>query len=115
MIGIIFKCSLAFIFSFIILSMPISEKPLFYHLSDITGPLGGEIKNSFSKSIDRSLKKSKKIGSELFTSKPNVQDKVKSKQSSILSKRRERIKRSGVTSEELRHVEKKALDNLINK
>jgi hypothetical protein len=114
MFGIIFKSSIAFVISFIVLSMPISNRPLFYHLSDLTGPLGGEIKKSFSKSIDRSLEKSKEIGSELFTSS-NVQDRVKSKQSAILSRRRERIKKSGITSEELRHVEKKALDNLINK
>ena len=117
MVGIIFKCSIAFIVSFLVLSMPISKKPLFYHLSDITGPLGGEIKKSLSKSVGRSLKKTKELGSDLFTNSdpPKVLDKVKSKQSAILTERRKRIKQIGKSSEELRHAEQKALDNIINK
>jgi hypothetical protein len=111
MIGIIFKSTIAFVLSFIVLSIPISNKPLFKHISDFTGPLGGDIKKSFSKSVDNTVKKTKQMSNNLFSGS----DSVKSKQSSILSKRRKRIKQNGKTSEELHHSEKTALDNVINK
>ncbi len=117
MIKLIFKCSIAFIVSFIVLSMPISDKPVFYHLSELTGPLGGDIQKSFSKSLKRSVSKTKKMSSKLFSNSnpPKVKDRVKSRQSSILNKRRNRIKSAARTSEELHHQDKKKLDNLIAK
>lgn len=111
MISIIFKSTVAFVLSFIVLSIPISKKPLFQHLSSFTGPLGSDIKKSFSRSVDSTVQKTKRISSNLFS----TSDSVKSKQSSILSKRRKRIKQNGKTSEELHHSEKTALDNIINK
>lgn len=111
MIGIIFKSTIAFVLSFIVLSIPISKKPLFQHISGFTGPLGSDIKKSFSKSVDNTVKKTKQISGNLFSSSDSVQ----SKQSAILSKRRKRIKENGKSSEELRRSEKKALDNIINK
>ncbi len=111
MLGIIFKSTIAFVISFIVLSIPISNKPLFQHISGFTGPLGSDIKSSFSKSVDNTVKKTKQISNNLFSGS----DSVKSKQSAILKKRRQRIRQNGKTSEELHHSEKKALDNIINK
>ena len=113
MFSILFKAALSFILSFIILSMPISKKPLFYHLTDLTGPLGNDIKESFSKSMQRSVTKTQELGTNLFTDSSTKHSPYK--QRAILNKRRERIQRSGRTSEELRHAEKKALDQLIKK
>ena len=110
MIKIIFKSTIAFLVSFIVLSIPISNKPLFTHLSGFTGPLGSDIKKSFSRSMNNTVRKTKQMSNNLFSGS----DSVKSKQSSILSKRRKRIKQNGKTSEELHHSEKTALDNIIN-
>lgn len=117
MISMTVKFGIAFIISFVILSIPFSSKPLFYHLSKVTGPIGGDIKKSISKSVNRSMSKSKELGTQLFSNSepPKVfDDRIKSKQSSILKKRRKRLQEANHAHEELRHSEVKALDNIIN-
>lgn len=118
MLSMTIKFSIAFILSFIILSVPFSKRPLFYHLSKLTGPIGGDIKQSISKSVKRSVDKSQELGSQLFSNSepPKIfDDRIKSKQSSILKKRRNRIKNTHLIQEELHHNEKKDLDMLIDK
>jgi hypothetical protein len=118
MISFVFKFSIAFVLSYILLSVPFSNRPLFYHLTKITGPIGGDIHKSISKSVKRSVSKTKDLGTQLFESStpPKIfDDRVKRKQSAILRKRRQRIKGSNDIQEELRHTEKASLDRLIDK
>ena len=104
MIKMFFKFTLSFAISFIVLSFNISEKPIFDHLSELTGPIGSDIQNSITKSFEHTYSKSKK----LFTnSVPNFSDKVKSKKSGLKKKSDE--------LEELKKDEIKKLDELIRK
>jgi len=117
MFSLVIKFSIAFVVSFVILSIPFSSKPLFYHLTKVTGPIGGDIKKSISKSVNRSMTKSKELGTQLFTNSepPKVfDDRIKSKQSSILKKRRQRLKENSHAHEELRHSDVEALDKIIS-
>lgn len=117
MIGLVFKFSIAFVISYILLSVPFSNRPLFYHLTKITGPIGGDIQKSISKSVKRSVSKTKDLGTQLFESStpPEVfDDRVKRKQSAILRQRRERIKQAAKTQEEIHHADKAELDKLID-
>lgn len=114
----IFKFSIAFVLSYVLLSIPVSNRPLFYHLTKITGPIGGDIHKSISKSVKRSVSKTKDLGTQLFESSapPKVfDDRVKRKQSAILRKRRARINKANRIQEELHHSEKVQLDQLIDK
>jgi hypothetical protein len=118
MISFVLKFSIAFVLSYVLLSVPFGNRPLFYHLTKITGPIGGDIHKSISKSVKRSVSKTKDLGTQLFegSTPPKIfDDRVKRKQSAILRKRRERIKKSNHIQEDLRHSEKASLDKLINK
>lgn len=102
MIKMFFKFTLSFVISFIVLSFNISEKPIFDHLSDLTGPIGSDIQNSITKSFKHTYSKSKK----LFTnSVPNFSDSVKSEKSAIKKKTND--------FEDLKKDEIKKLDELI--
>lgn len=116
MIGMIFKFSIAFVLSYFILSTNISNKPLFYHLTQLTGPVGDDIHNTIGKSVKRSYKKSKELGKQLFnSSEPKYfGDKIKSKQSAV-RKKKFKAKNSHLIQEELRRDEKMQLDRLIDK
>ena len=112
----IFKFSIAFVLSYFILSMNFSNKPLFYHLSKFTGPVGEDIQNTIGKSVNRSYKKTKELGKQLFnSSEPRIfDDAVKSKQSAI-RKTQYNANNSHLIKEELRRDEKIQLDKLIDK
>ena len=98
MISFIFKFSLTFVFCFVALSFQINNKPIFYHLSKITGPLGSEVQSSIQKSVKRSYSKSKEIGEEFFSNAdPKYSDAINSKRSSTKVKR----KNHGMVLEEL--------------
>ncbi len=43
MISMIIKSVIAFTISFVVLSFQVNRKPIFYHLSEIMGPLGTDI------------------------------------------------------------------------
>lgn len=102
MIKLIFKFTLTFVFCFIVLSFQVSNKPIFNHISDYTGPIGADIQKSISKSFDHTYSKSKK----LFTnSVPTLEDTVKSKKSALGKKLKD--------MEELKKDEIKKLDDLI--
>lgn len=116
MIGIFFKFSIAFVLSYFILSMNFSNKPLFYHLTKLTGPVGEDIQQTIGKSVKRSFRKSKELGKQFFnSSEPKyLGDAIKSKQSAI-RKKSYRVKNSHLIQEELRRDEKIQLDKVINK
>lgn len=113
MISLIFKFTIAFSLSYLILSFNIGNKPIFYHLNGFTGPVGENIQNSLGKSVTTSLKKSKELGKQLFeSSSPRVIDSIKSKQSSI---KKSRYSNSHLTQEDIDYEEKVNLDKLIEK
>lgn len=116
MFGLIFKFSIAFVLSYFILSMNIANKPVFYHLSKLTGPVGQGIQQTIGKSVKRSFIKSKELGKQLFSSsEPKVfGDAVKSKQSAV-RKKVYKARNSHLIKEELRRDEKIQLDRLIDK
>lgn len=102
MFGMIFKFIFSFVFCFIVLSFSINNKPIFYHISEITGPVGSDIQKSLTKSFEHTYSKSKK----LFTnSVPNFEDSVKSKKSGLKKEVRD--------LEELKEDEKKKLNEII--
>lgn len=110
MFGFIFKFSLAFMVSFLILSFHLNNKPIFYHLSEITGPLGTEVQSSFGKSMKRGIDKSKKLGKEfLNNANPKYLDEINSQQSSLNSHDSEEM-----ILEDIKKDEAKKLDELIN-
>lgn len=109
MIGMFFKFTLSFVICFIILSFNIDRKPLFYHISELTGPLGAEVQDSIRKSVKRSYKKSKKLGEGMFSdTTPSIEDLIQSKRSASKYKHEEEM-----VLEELRHDEIKRLDDII--
>lgn len=102
MFKLIFKCLFGFIICFIILSFKINEKPLFNHMSELTGPLGEDVQKSLTKSAKHTLDKSKII----FTNAhPKLKDEVKNKKSSL--------KKQAKTLEDLKLEEMRKLDELI--
>ena len=109
MIGMFFKFTISFVLCFIILSFNIDRKPLFYHISEFTGPLGTEVQESIRKSVKRSYKKSKKISEGMFDeSESSIEDLIQSKRSASKYKHEEEM-----VLEELRQDEIKQLDNII--
>ena len=104
MIKFVLKFLITFTFCFVVLSFNVSNKPLFYHISEVTGPVGADIQDSISKSFQHTYSKSKK----LFTnSVPQFKDSVKSKKSGI-NKKSQKL-------EELKKDEIKKLDEIIRK
>lgn len=109
MLSLFLKSMIAFTISFVVLSFHIQNKPIFYHLTEIMGPLGTDIQHSIGKSVKRGIKKSSKMSQDFIkNNKPEYQDYVDSKRSSG------KINRSKeVILEEIRRDEKRKLDELI--
>ena len=103
MIWFTIKFFCAFIVSFLLLSINVSKKPLFYHLKDLVGPLGSDISESVSRSFDRTVDKSSDLGKSLFD---NSAPKGNSK---ALKAKRDKIQ------EDIKASEQKRLDQVIEK
>lgn len=111
MIMMVLKGSVAFILSFIILSFQVNQKPIFIYMTELLGPLGTEIQQSFSKSVKRGFKKSSKIGKDLFeNADPGIIDTISSERSSGAANRAKEM-----ILEEIKKEEKRKLDEMINK
>ncbi|OUR93117.1 hypothetical protein A9Q84_21685 [Halobacteriovorax marinus] len=79
----IFKFCLYFSISFIILSFPLGEKPLFEHVNKFTKPYTENIYKSVKTNVNSGINKGSQLGQELFSNtSPNI-DKVKTKYSSL--------------------------------
>lgn len=110
MISMIIKSVIAFTISFVVLSFQVNRKPIFYHLSEIMGPLGTDIQRSIGKSVKRGIKKSGEISKDFIqNSDLEYKDYIDTKKSGG---------RLGATSEvileDIRKDEKRKLDELIN-
>ena len=114
MIGFIFKFSVTFAISFLLLSFEINNKPIFYHLSKYFGPIGTDIQDSLNTKVQKGLQESKKIGKELFhNADPKIlDDQIRSKQSSSLY---DSDPENEFILEEIRRDEVRKLDELIRR
>ena len=112
MISLLFKFSIAFIFSFIVLSFKVDNRPIFYHITEFTGPLGTDVQKSFGKSVKRSLSKTQELGKDFIkNADPRyIEDAIKSQRSSLRVN-----KDSELILEDIRKDEARKLDELINK
>ena len=84
MISFSLRYGAAFIISFVVLSIPLGNKSIFEHISDVTGPVGDDAKEYVVDGVKKSFSKTKKLGKSFFSnSKPQyVKDQVQNKQSS---------------------------------
>lgn len=106
MISLFLKSSVAFLISFLVLSFKFQNRPLFYHLSEITGPVGEEVQRSLGKSVERSISKSKGI---FNNAEPKyLDDTINSQQSSLNAKNSKEL-----ILEEIKRDEARKLDELI--
>lgn len=111
MFSLFLKSLIAFTISFVILSFHIQNKPIFYHLTELMGPLGTDIQRSIGKSVKRSIKKSSEMSEDFIKSnKPEYQDYIESRRSSGKLKNSKEI-----ILEDIKKEEKRKLDELINK
>ena len=109
MIGIIFKCTIAFVLSFIVLSFQVNHKSVFAHLSEVLGPLGSDVQHSLQKSFKRGVSKSSDLSKEFFdNSEPKFTDQIKSQRSSM------NLSEEDIILEKLEQEDIKELDKVIN-
>jgi len=79
----IFKFFLYFSISFIILSFPLGEKPLFEHVNKFAKPYTTNIYKSVKSNVTSGLNKGSQIGHDLFLNTTPKTDKVKTKYSAL--------------------------------
>src|SRR5690606_42068685 len=80
----------------LILSIPIQEKPLFGHLSDVFGPTAKGILGDFSKRATETVKVGKDALNKLFKTTPGVSDRLEIKQSARQDRKSTRLNSSHV-------------------
>tara|TARA_R110002049_G_scaffold147170_1_gene309857 strand:+ start:295 stop:633 length:339 start_codon:yes stop_codon:yes gene_type:complete len=105
MISFIFKPLLWFSFSFLVLSIPVSERPLFDHISGVFGPTAQGVINDFGSRASESVQVGKKAIKQLFQTIPSNGDKVELRQSSSIKK----VKAKEVSPKDEYTIEEKAL------
>lgn len=110
MVSILFKFSIAFIFSFIILSFKFNDKALFNHITDFTGPLGTDVQESFGKSVKRGFSKTKNMGKDFIqNADPRyLEDAIKSNRSALKNSDAKEL-----ILEDIKRDEARKLDELI--
>ncbi len=111
MINLVFKPLLWFSFSFLVLSVPVSDKPLFDHISGVFGPTAQGVINDFGKRAGETVQVGKKVIKQLFETIPSSADKVEIRQSSSVKKIRE-IEVN--PNDEYTIEEKELLKNILN-
>jgi len=85
------KFTVAFCLSFVLLSIPIQRKPLFYYLNDWAAPITGEIFDNSKSVLIKGVKEGKSFGKKIFNNaKPDL-DKISIQSSSI-----DRVKKSSL-------------------
>jgi hypothetical protein len=110
------KFSISFAISYFLLTIPVGKKQIFWHLYDITGPIGGKITKSVRKNIESSYNKTKNLGKQFFD---NAQPRaalqpLNRKHKRIIEERRKR-QSDRFIREEIHHKDTQALNNLIEK
>ena len=79
------KFAFSFVFSFLILSIPINDQSLFTHIHEASAPFTEEFIGVLSKNTTKAINETTEIGRRAFSNtkpKENQSDKVKATQSS---------------------------------
>jgi hypothetical protein len=113
MITMIFKFSLAFILSYLILSVDISGKTIFEYLHSQIAPISRNIHNYVGGELKTSLQKSVDLGRKFFTS--SAPPSVDVKPVNIKHRIKKSPTHSHLIQEELRKEDIEALDKIIEK
>ena len=83
----IIKFFLAFCLSFVFLSIPIQDKPIFYYLNQWAEPITSEIFNSSKSAIIEGVKETKVISKKMFNNTKPKGDEISVTSSSISHKK----------------------------
>lgn len=78
------RFSLSFLFSFLILSIPINKESLFTHIHEASAPFTNEFIGVLSKNTTKAINETTEIGRRAFSNtkpKDNQSDKIKATQS----------------------------------
>lgn len=78
-----FKFFLYFSISFIILSFPLADKPIFEHMNHFAKPYTANIYKAVKVNINSGVEKGSKLGKDLFSNTSAQSDQVKTKYSSV--------------------------------
>ena len=78
-----FKFFLYFSISFVILSFPLADKPIFEHMNYFTKPYTANIYKAVKSNFNSGVEKGSKMGKDLFSNTSAKSDQVKTKYSSI--------------------------------
>lgn len=120
MIGLIFKSTLGFCASYIVLSFQFNNVFLFEHINNLTGPVGENIQTALGDGVARTWEKTKDMSGQVFTnSEPQsaIEDEVAKTQSALkkgFKPAMERIKKPVESYlEELKSEERDGLSKLI--
>jgi hypothetical protein len=77
------KFTIAFCLSFVLLSIPVQKKPLFYYLNDWAAPITGEIFDHSKSVLIKGVKDGKTFGKKIFNNaKPDL-DQISIQSSSV--------------------------------
>lgn len=107
------KFAIAFCFSFLILSIPVQNQPLFYYLNDWASPITKEVFTGTKNTLLDGVKKTKKVGSKLFNNTTPKKDEISLQSSSIdkVELKKHLDHAENYTAEERGMLEKIILDN----
>ncbi|GEM_PF-651118 len=78
-----FKFFLYFSISFVILSFPLADKPIFEHMNQFTQPYTSNIYKAVKSNFNNGVEHGSKIGKDLFSNTSAKSDQVKTKYSSV--------------------------------
>ena len=113
MITLIFKFSLAFILSYLILSVDISGKTIFEYLHSQIAPISRNIHNYVRGEFKTSLQKSVNLGRKIFTS--SAPPSVNIYPTNIRQRDKKSPTHRHLIQEEIRKEDVEALDKIIEK
>jgi hypothetical protein len=81
------KLFITFCFSFLLLSIPVQRKPLFYYLNQWAKPITNEVFSGSKEAILKGVKSSKSFSHKLFNNSVPEADKISIQSSSIDKKK----------------------------
>lgn len=119
MILLMIRFMISFVISFIILTIPIHNKSLFYHITAVTGPVGIGVSKQIGENISKSIETTKEIGKQLFINSnppkdPVIRDLIQRKQAAIAKKREQILKaEEKLLQEDISHIDTQELDKVI--
>jgi len=104
------KFAITFSVSFLLLSIPVQRKPLFYYLNDWASPVTKEIFTGSRSVLLDGVKKGKKIGSKLFNNTIPEGDNLSLQSSSV---DRQKVKKEIIQHPDYTDEEKDMLSKIL--